>query len=75
LTLRPLETLLANQLQGQVVDQVYIGTDTYYSVRLASGQTIRVREQNNLAALRQGAQPGDTVCVQFAAETASVLTG
>ena len=75
LTLRPLETLLANQLQGQVVDQVYIGPDTYYSVRLASGQTIRVREQNNLAALRQGAQPGDTVCVQFAAETASVLTG
>jgi spermidine/putrescine transport system ATP-binding protein len=75
LTLRPLEAPLANQLQGQVVDQLYIGTDTHYSVRLASGQILRVREQNNLAALRQWAQPGDTVCVRFAAETASVLTG
>ena len=63
-----------NQLSGLVNSVVYIGTDTQYGVQLATGETVRVREQNNSAASRMLAREGERVTVSFSAEAARVLT-
>lgn len=62
-----------NCFAGRVVDLVYIGTDTYYTVQLDGGQVLRVREQNADPVERVLAQPGDTVQVTLKAESAVVL--
>jgi len=53
LTIRPEKLYLARQqapggqfLSGAIQEAIYIGTDTHYLVRLASGDTLRVRLQN-----------------------------
>jgi spermidine/putrescine transport system ATP-binding protein len=62
-----------NCFAGAVIDLVYIGTDTYYTVRLEGGQTLRVREQNADPTERTLASLGDTVQVTLKAESAVVL--
>ncbi len=62
-----------NCFAGKVVDVVYIGTDTYYTVRLDGGQVLRVREQNADPVQRVIAAVGDTVQVTLKAESAVVL--
>jgi len=49
-----------NCCQGTIESVVYIGTDTNYVVRLASGATMRVREQNIAPSLRKGLDEGTT---------------
>lgn len=65
---------LDNQLPGHVVSVVYIGTDTHYAVNLTNGQSIRIREQNNMPDSRPLAHEGDAVTISFAAEAARILT-
>ncbi len=65
---------LRNVFQGRVEDIVYIGTDTHYDVVLASGQTLRVREQNALPGNNLQAGEGDSVQIGFDPEAARVLT-
>ncbi|MBI3158010.1 MAG: ABC transporter ATP-binding protein [Chloroflexi bacterium] len=62
-----------NCFAGQVTDLVYIGTDTYYTVRLEGGQALRVREQNADPTERVLANVGDKVQVTLKAESAVVL--
>ena len=62
-----------NTFPGRVDEVVYIGTDTHYRVRLAGGQAVRAREQNNQADSRALAQVGDQVSVAFATASARVL--
>ncbi len=47
-----------NCCQGTIENVVYIGTDTNYVVRLDSGRTLRVREQNAAPSLREGLDEG-----------------
>lgn len=61
------------QLTGRVLDVVYIGTDTHYTVRLDSGQSVRVREQNTDPSSRRLALTGDAVTVAFAPAAARIL--
>jgi ABC-type Fe3+/spermidine/putrescine transport system ATPase subunit len=68
-------TSAANQFNGRVVNIIYIGTDTYYEVRLASEQLLRVREQNHTPGSRPLASEGDEVTVAFSVQAARVLTG
>ena len=63
----------ANAFTGRVEDVVYIGTDTHYSVRLAGGQRVRVREQNTDPASRPLAQASDEVSISFPEAAARVL--
>ncbi len=65
---------LANEFKGRVISVVYIGTDTHYGVRLANGQPVRVREQNNTPGSRPLAKEGDEVTVSFDAAAARILT-
>ncbi|TAK13330.1 MAG: ABC transporter ATP-binding protein [Anaerolineae bacterium] len=62
-----------NCFAGTVLDLVYIGTDTYYNVRLDGGQVLRVREQNADPTQRTIAAVGDKVQVTLKAESAVVL--
>ncbi|HJS29566.1 MAG TPA: ABC transporter ATP-binding protein [Anaerolineales bacterium] len=63
----------ANQFSGQVDEIVYIGTDTYYGVRLKDGQRVRVREQNADPTQRVIARLGDPVVISCQAEAARAL--
>jgi spermidine/putrescine transport system ATP-binding protein len=67
------QTGAVNCFSGRVEEVVYIGTDTHYRVRLAGGQAIRAREQNDQADSRPVAQVGDEVTVAFATPAARVL--
>jgi spermidine/putrescine transport system ATP-binding protein len=62
-----------NTLPGEVIEVVYIGTDTHYNVRLPGGQKLRVREQNTDPASRPVAQPGQPVTVSFVPLAARLL--
>ena len=78
LTLDPVKEAVAkqpalNQFTGHVDEIVYIGTDTNYTVRMAGGQRVRVREQNYLPTSRLLANVGDEVQVSFSAEAAQAL--
>jgi spermidine/putrescine transport system ATP-binding protein len=64
---------LRNIFTGTVADTVYIGTDTHYDVRLPTGETLRVREQNALPGNNLQASDGDSVQVGFDPEAARVL--
>jgi len=64
---------LRNVFDGVVTDTVYIGTDTHYDVKLPTGETLRVREQNALPGNNLQASDGDPVQVGFDPEAARVL--
>jgi spermidine/putrescine transport system ATP-binding protein len=66
---------LRNVFTGSVTDTVYIGTDTHYDVKLPTGETLRVREQNALPGNNLQASDGDSVAVGFDPEAARVLVG
>ncbi len=63
----------ANRISGQVEEVVYIGTDTQYGVRLAGGQKVRVRAQNQDPFSRPAAASGEQVTVAFVPQAARVL--
>ncbi len=60
-------------LPGTVVSSMYLGTDTNYSVQVADGLTLEVRDPNASGSARFGA--GDTVCVSIAPGAARALQG
>jgi len=51
-------------LAGTVADIAYIGTDTYYRVKLADGASLSVRRQNRPED-EQGFDPGDAVAISL----------
>jgi spermidine/putrescine transport system ATP-binding protein len=63
-----------NCCQGVVESVVYIGTDTNYVVRLDSGATMRVREQNIRPSLERGLDEGATVFLFWQLESALLLS-
>ncbi len=65
----------ANQFTGRIVSVVYIGTDTYYGVRLPGDHLLRAREQNDRPDSRPLAAEGDEVTIAFSTQAARVLTG
>jgi spermidine/putrescine transport system ATP-binding protein len=62
-----------NCCQGTIESVVYIGTDTNYVVRLASGATMRVREQNIAPSLRKGLDEGTTAFLSWQPESSLLL--
>lgn len=63
-----------NTVRGRVEDVIYIGTDTYYGVRFAGGQKVRVREQNITKAHKEIAKTGDEVTISFTRTSPRILT-
>jgi spermidine/putrescine transport system ATP-binding protein len=63
----------SNCCQGTIENVVYIGTDTNYVVRLDSGATVRVREQNVLPSLGRGLDEGATAFLLWQPESSSLL--
>lgn len=61
-----------NQLDGVIVDAIYLGTHTQYVVRFADGQTSAVHVQNN-SARERGFSIGDDASIRFAVASASLL--
>lgn len=66
----------ANKFPAQVERVSYIGSDTRIIVRLASGRTIDVWEQNTRSTLDRNAywQPGEAAIFSCTAENALILT-
>jgi spermidine/putrescine transport system ATP-binding protein len=62
-----------NCCQSTVESVVYIGTDTNYVVRLSSGATMRVREQNIAPSLRKGLEEGTTAFLFWQPESSLLL--
>jgi len=62
-----------NCCQGTVESVVYIGTDTNYVVRLDSGATMRVREQNIAPSLGRGLDEGATAFLFWQPESSLLL--
>lgn len=62
-------------VRGRVEEVVYIGTDTYYLVRLTERCTVRVRVQNSQNRLDSGEAigEGEEVLLSWIPETAMVL--
>ncbi|NIN64553.1 MAG: polyamine ABC transporter ATP-binding protein [Anaerolineae bacterium] len=63
----------SNWCQGVIRSVVYIGTDTNYVVPLASGSTMRVREQNVAPGGRKGLDEGATAFLSWQPESALLL--
>lgn len=63
-----------NNLNGNVEEVIYIGTDTHYGVRLQGGQKVRVREQNLTQAQKSIARSGEEVRVSFTSTSPRILT-
>jgi spermidine/putrescine transport system ATP-binding protein len=62
-----------NCCQGTIESVVYIGTDTNYVVRLDSGATMRVREQNIAPSLRKDLDEGATAFLFWQPESSLLL--
>jgi len=62
-----------NWCQGVIQNVVYIGTDTNYVVRLESGATVRVREQNVAPSWRKDLEEGATGFLSWEPESALLL--
>jgi len=62
-----------NCCQGIIENVVYIGTDTNYVVRLDSGATMRVREQNIAPSLRKGLDEGTTAFLLWQPESSLLI--
>ncbi len=64
-----------NVFEGTVQNIVYLGTDTYYDVRLAGDVLVTARQQNeDYTGTAASAAVGDAVYVAWRAHNASVLT-
>ncbi|MBI3244394.1 MAG: ABC transporter ATP-binding protein [Chloroflexi bacterium] len=72
-SLAPLDE--ANALNGTVQEVIYIGTDTRYVVRLASGETVVARIQNANGSGSNEPRVGDAVKVYWKQKDGRVLTG
>lgn len=76
LVLRPEKIALAagnnGGLNGTVTETMYLGTDTSYSVALADGAVLEVRDQNGLTGSARF-QRGDTVSLNIAPNAARVI--
>lgn len=73
----PLEAPAGNgQVRGRVEEVIYIGTDTFYVVRISDEVAIRVRMQNDRNRLDSGQllPVGTPVSLDWAADAARVLT-
>jgi spermidine/putrescine transport system ATP-binding protein len=62
-----------NSCQGTIENVVYIGTDTNYVVRLDSGATVRVREQNIAPSIGKGLDEGATAFLFWQTESSLLL--
>jgi spermidine/putrescine transport system ATP-binding protein len=62
------------QLSGTLEQAMYLGTDTRFVVRMETGESLVVREQNQIS--NDSFRPiiGDSVKVQFTADDARILT-
>jgi spermidine/putrescine transport system ATP-binding protein len=63
-----------NVVRGEVLQTVYIGTDTRYIVRIADSTELVVRMQNHGAGYDMALAPGERCHVIWDAENAHVLT-
>lgn len=64
-------------LPGVIQEVVYIGTDTHFTISLAEGVTLRVRQQNRISTPDRQAyagERGDTVYVAWAPESILLLS-
>ena len=57
-------------LNGELLDQIYLGTDTQWVVRLDQGTTLTARQQNQVASARQ---PQTGARVRLTADAGSCL--
>jgi spermidine/putrescine transport system ATP-binding protein len=79
LAIRPEKMNLTSAREGdncftcRVEEIIYIGTDTNYRLRLAGGQSVRVRAQNSLPSSQIQSRVGDEVRVSFLPEAARAL--
>jgi spermidine/putrescine transport system ATP-binding protein len=62
-----------NCCQGTIENVVYIGTDTNYVVRLDSGATVRIREQNIAPSIGKGLDEGATAFLFWQTESSLLL--
>ena len=61
-------------IDGKILEEIYIGTDTRYRVEIANGVEIFVRMQNYGDRYDRFYDVGDSVYVHWTAENATVLT-
>jgi len=61
-------------VNGRVLENIYIGTDTRYRVALSDQANLVVRVQNFGSRYDQMFSAGDPVYVHWAAENAQILT-
>jgi spermidine/putrescine transport system ATP-binding protein len=61
-------------VDGEIIEVIYIGTDTRYMVSLGSGIEVSVRIQNYGSRYDTTFAPGDRAYVHWAAENAQILT-
>ena len=78
LILRPekisLKPLLNESINGKILDTMYLGTDTSYTVQLDSGPQLEVRDQNGLMGSARF-KVGDAVSLDIAPNAARVIQG
>ncbi|MEW6716892.1 MAG: ABC transporter ATP-binding protein [Chloroflexota bacterium] len=60
-------------ISGRVEEVIYIGTDIRYVVRVTDNIQLTIREQNSGGLAERRFQPGESVCVGWAKENASLL--
>ncbi|MEM6530263.1 MAG: TOBE domain-containing protein [Chloroflexota bacterium] len=64
-----------NVVNGEIVQTVYIGTDTRYIIRLTDNTEVVVRQQNHGAGYDCTMESGESCYVVWDAENARVLAG
>ncbi|MEO0565297.1 MAG: ABC transporter ATP-binding protein [Chloroflexota bacterium] len=69
------EEINMNLLPGEIVQKVYIGTDTRYTVRIADDTELVIRQQNHGAGYDVSLGVGDPCHVVWDAENARALPG
>ncbi|MCA9838104.1 MAG: ABC transporter ATP-binding protein [Trueperaceae bacterium] len=78
LVLRPEKIALKAQLNGgingKILDTMYLGTDTSYTVKLEAGPELEVRDQNGLMGSARF-KVGDAVSLDIAPNAARVIQG
>lgn len=67
------DPFLPGSLKGNILEVIYIGTDTRYLVKLFDGQTVAVRVQNGCGVNLQDFKKGEQVQVSWIAEDAHLL--
>jgi spermidine/putrescine transport system ATP-binding protein len=61
-------------LSGQIVEAIYIGTDTRYRISIADGVELFARMQNYGSRYDRFYDVGDNIYVHWTAENATILT-